>query len=134
MGDVIGNVKCNNPKLGLDYSSKIIKGARLLHPFTRFKKGTFSSVRTNEAICLIMVNILHFLDPDYVNPEVQKVLRENDVKYVVMDELRNTAGTEYKYEYDGNCLLGPNYKMKYRGRRLKAANGAYRHVVVYKKQ
>lgn len=134
LGDIIGNVKCNNPKLGLDYSARMVNGAKLLHPLTRFKKGSFSSVRTNETVCLIMVNILHFLDPEYVNPEVKKVLRENEIKYVIMDEVRNTAGTEYKYEYDGTCLLGSDYKMKYRGRRLKAANGAYRHVVVYEKQ
>ncbi len=132
LGDIIGRIK-ERKKMGFDISNRVVWGARLLHPFTSFRVGSFDSIRNKRINCLIIVNILHFLEPEYVDLHVSRVLTNNVVDYIIIDEVRNTIGTEYKYEYDGNCIFGEKYTMAYRSRRYMASNGAYRYIVAYKR-
>ncbi len=132
LGDIIGNINYDTRFLmGLDCSKRIIIAAKILHPCITFKIGSFSNVDNEREICLILVNFLHFMNPQYVRKAIKDVLKRNRVKYVVMDELRNTEDSEYKYEYDGKELLGDKYFVRYCSKRIKAAHDAYRHVYVY---
>lgn len=133
LGDIIGNVK-NKNKLGFDLDKRIVLGARILHPLTKFRVGSFSDVHELQPLCLIAVNILHFLNPDYVERVFGDVKSNNTLKYVVIDELHDTGGTVYKYEYSGLKLLGDDYRIKYRSRRIQASDGACRYVVVYERK
>lgn len=132
LGDVIGNIKYKN-KLGFDLDKRIVLGAKILHPLTKFSVGSFSDVHEMQPLCLIAVNILHFLDPDYVVRVFGDIKNNNMLKYVVIDELHDTCGTVYKYEYNGLRLLGDDYRIKYRSCRIQASDGACRYVVVYER-
>lgn len=135
LGDVIGNIKKQKGmvKIGFDKEMRVVRVAKILHPDMSFKKGSFADVRHKQIYCLIMINFLHFIDPDYAKREVKKVLNNNYVKYVVLDELRNTKKSSYQYECDGNDILGERYVPCCRSRRMNAAKGANRRVVVYKR-
>lgn len=135
LGDIIGYVKSKrNRKTGLDLEQKVVYAASILHPDTKFRKGSFANVRNQEIYCLLMVNLLHFIDPDYTKGEIKKILENNKVKYVVLDELRNTENTSYQYECHGDEILGGRYVPCYRSKRMNAAEGANRHIIIYKKE
>ncbi len=133
LGDIIGNIKHKN-KQGYDLDNKIVFGAKILHPCTKFNVGSFMDVQECQKLCLIAVNILHFLDPDYVERVICDIKNNNDLDYVVIDELHDTVGTVYKYEYNGLKLLGDDFRIKYRSRRIQASEGACRYVVVYERK
>ena len=103
LGDIIGYIKAGrNKKMGLDLEQKVVYAAGILHPDTQFRKGSFGNVRNQEVYCLIMINLLHFIDPDYTKREIKKILENNKVEYVVLDELRGTEKTSYRYECHGD--------------------------------
>ncbi len=133
LGDVIGNIKNQREikKIGFDKEIRVVYAARLLHPDMRFLKGSFENIKEKKVYCLIIVNLLHFIDPDYAKREIRKLLCNNYVKYVVIDEIRDTKNSSYKYECDGNDILGEQYIQCYKSRRMHAAGGANRHVVIY---
>ena len=134
LGDIIGHVKAKrNKKTGIDLEQKVVYAAGILHPDTQFRKGSFASVRNQKIYCLIMVNLLHFINPDYAKEEIRKILENNRVEYVVLDELRDTENTSYRYECHGDEILGKQYEPCYRSKRLNAAEGANRHIIIYKK-
>lgn len=130
LGDIVSNIRYKK-KIGFDVNKRIVIGAKILHPTVVFKTGSFETIKGKKIKCLIIVNILHFLEPEYVNKNIHELLEDNIVEYIIIDELRNTEGTEYKYEYDGSRLFGCKYRVAYRSRRLKASNGAHRNIVVY---
>lgn len=134
LGDIIGYIKARrHKKTGFDLEQKIVYAAGILHPDTQFRKGSFANVRNQEIYCLIMVNLLHFIDPNDTGAEIKKIIDNNKVKYVVLDELRNTENTSYRYECHGDEILGSQYTQCYRSKRLNAAGGAGRHIIIYKK-
>ena len=109
-------------------------GDSILHPDTKFRKGSFANIGNEEIYCLIMVNLLHFIDPDYTKGEIRKIIDNNKVEYIVLDELRNTENTSYQYECHGDEILGGQYVPCYRSKRMNAAEGANRHIIIYKKR
>ncbi|MCM1124307.1 MAG: hypothetical protein NC416_17135 [Eubacterium sp.] len=134
LGDIIGYIRAGrNKKTGLDLEQKVVYAASVLHPNTQFRKGSFAAVRNQEIYCLIMVNLLHFIDPDYTKNEIKKILENNKVEYVVIDELRGTENSSYRYECHGEEMLGGQYAPCYRSKRINAAEGANRHVIIYRK-
>lgn len=133
LGDIIGYIKAKrHKKTGLDLEQKVAYAAGILHPDTQFLKGSFANVRNQDIYCLIMVNLLHFIDPNYTGAEIKKIIDNNNVKYVVLDELRDTENTSYRYECHGDKILGNQYVQCYRSKRMNAAEGASRHVNIYK--
>lgn len=135
LGDVIGNIERQKEitKIGLDKEKKVVWAAKILHSDMLFLKGSFENVRRKKVYCLIMVNLLHFIDSDYSKREIRKILHNNYVKYVVLDELRDTENSSYRYECNGSNILGERYVQCYKSRRMCAAKGAKRYVVIYKR-
>ncbi|MCM1415707.1 MAG: hypothetical protein NC430_07255 [bacterium] len=134
LGDIIGYIKLGrNKKTGLDLEQKVVYTAGVLHPNTQFRKGSFADVRNQEIYCLIIINLLHFIEPEYAKAEIKKILESNKVEYVVIDELRDTENSSYRYECHGEEMLGGQYVPCYRSKRINAAEGANRHIIVYRK-
>ena len=131
-GDIIGNIHSKD-RCGIDINPRIVMGARIIHPSTHFMVGSFEGIKNKKVFCLIIVNILHFLEPEYVGRQIMGFLNDNNVEYVVMDELKNSPNSNYKYEYTGGRLL-KGYTLFFRSKRIIASNGASRHIMVYKKQ
>ena len=135
VGDVVGNLEglSKNERIGYDIQADRIWMARFLYPRCRFKKGGYQDICGNKISCLIIVNLLHFLEPSYVDEMLKTLVNTNQIQFIICDMIINSEYSSYKYEVDLKKYIGFSYEKIYRSRRLPAADGAGRYVDIYRK-
>ncbi len=134
-GDIIGNLEGlkRSERIGYDIQPKRVWLARLLYPQCKFMVGDYQKIHGQRIGCLIIVNLLHFLEPSYVDNMMKTLICSNDICFIVCDTIINSELSSYSYEVDLREYLGFFYERIYQSRRLHAANGAWRYVEIYRK-
>lgn len=134
LGDILANiikVKKEN-KLGYDIDTKVIKAARIVHPGIRFIVGEFApNIRDEKISIFITVNFLYSLDCGKVEREYRKLIENNDIKYIVTEEMHPSTNN-YPYSHNFNTILENKYKLV-RKRCFAANEHSRRHILYYKK-
>lgn len=128
LGEIIGAIDKRNEKYGYDISNSVLKVAKILQPKVEFKNGSFQNVEIGKIGCFIMVNFIHCINPKELKENINSILKENDVEMFVIDVIRNSTRSMYKYEHDGNYLFDKKYFLQKRSKGFQAAGGARRYI------
>ena len=108
LGDIISAVRWKD-KLGYDIDRKAVLAARLLHPGTSFRVGTFDVIKNRKIAVLIALNFLNR----------------------VVDEVQSPP---YQYTHDYTALFGKlGYTLKYRSRGYVANERTLRRILYFVK-
>lgn len=111
LGDIISSIRRHN-KIGYDIDKKAILAARILHPGTKFRVGSFDSLRDEKISVLIAVNFLHRITYEDCCRYFREMFSRNEVELVVVDEVQSPP---YQYAHDYEELFEKlGYALEYR--------------------
>lgn len=133
LGDILAKVNSGKKnKIGYDIDEKVISAARIAHPGIRFQVGEFApNIRGEYISVLITVNFLYSIDSEKVKKEFQKLVLNNDIKYIITETM-HPATPNYPYSHDMDKILGRKYTcIKKRG--FTAAEHSRRYILLYVK-
>jgi len=128
LGEIIGAIDIKNKKYGYDLSASVLKASQILHPNIKFTNGSFQDIEIGNIGCFIMVNFIHGIKPDDLKEQVDKLIIKNDIDMFVIDVIRNSTRSTYKYEHQGDYLFGEKYCLYKRSKGFQAAGGARRYI------
>lgn len=133
LGDILNKINTlKENKIGYDIDEKVIKGARIAHPGIRFQVGEFApDIRGEHISVLIAVNFLYSLEGKIVEKEFQKLVINNDIKYIITETMY-PATPNYPHSHDMDKILGENYTC-IRKRGFAAAENSRRFILLYAK-
>lgn len=134
LGDIIGRVKCNNQKVGYDISKEVISCGRYIHPFVKFRHGTFEDVSHKDIACLIMVNFIHSISEEKLKESVRQLVSNNSVELIIIDVLEKIENSQYAYSHSGESILGSEFVRIQRVGPFEAEGQAKRYIEIYKKR
>lgn len=132
LGDIIGNIDGINNKIGFDLSPDTIRCAKLLHPFTRFRVGSFEEVAVGDIEILILVGFMHGINPDDAKRKIGQLMTRNNVHIVCFDTYLH-ENDDYPHVQSGAYLFGNNYHLARRSRGYYAAGRNRRYIEFWKK-
>lgn len=128
LGDIISAVKWKD-KLGYDIDRKAILAARLLHPETRFRVGTFDAIRGRKIAILMALNFLHKVNYEDCYRYFRELICQNEVGAVVVDEVQSPP---YQYAHDYMTLFEKlGYTLKYRSKGYVANERTLRKILYF---
>lgn len=131
LGDILAkiNIKRAN-KTGYDIDGNVIRAAGVLYPGISFQKGGFApDIRGERISILITINFLYSLDYKTVKEQYEKLIDNNDIKYIVTETVHPVT-PNYPYSHDFDTILGSRYKC-IRKRSFPAAEQARRYILLY---
>lgn len=133
LGEIVSEIQVpNRNKIGFDISSKVIRGARVAHPFMRFKVGSFQQITKMNISFLICVDFMFELNYEELENNLYSVVKNNSVEYVVLDKV---SSPPYRYAHDYDTLMQKLGYYKIRtSKGYEAAWGSRRYIITYKKQ
>jgi len=108
LGETLSKVK-SKKKTGFDISTEVIKAANFLNYFnnTQFHVGSFESIQDMQIDYLIAVNFLHDFEPHQVKRWFEKLILNNRISHLVVDELTDK---NYFCLHDWEELLPSGFK------------------------
>lgn len=136
LGEIIGNISVRpKNKYGYDIDESTVAAARLANPGAIYRVGSFENIHGMNIEVLITVNFIHEIHPDVLRAYYGYLLKNNHIKYIVIDCV--DARGDYKYKHDGNYLFGLNngikaHLVKRFSERYPAASGSKRIIEVWR--
>ena len=132
IGDIIASISCSNRnKIGLDIDKKIIKAAKIIHPFVSFYIGSFNNICNQKIAILVAVNFLHVINDMEVLFCFKNLVRKNDIKYIIVDKVQKKA---YKFEHDYDAIMREcGYSLYKKSKRFCASQNSSRWILTYRK-
>lgn len=133
LGDILAKIDApKENKTGYDIDKKVIRAARIAHPGIRFSVGGFApNIRGKYISILICVNFLYSLDAENVRKEFQRLVLNNDIRYI-LTETMHPATPNYPYSHDMDEILGSDYT-RIKQRSFEAAERSRRYILLYVK-
>lgn len=130
LGDIISAIHWKN-KMGYDIDKKAILAARILHPQTLFRVGTFDEVRDKKIAVLIALNFLHSVNDEDCCRYFCQLFYRNEISLVVVDDV---SSPPYRYSHDYEKLFGQfGYVLEYKSRGYEASGHARRRILYFRK-
>ncbi len=130
LGDIISAIH-RRERMGYDIDKRAVRGARILHPLTRFRTGSFDAVRDKKIAVLIALNFLHRIDDKECSQYFRDLLCYNEVDRIVVDAVQSPP---YQYAHDYEKLLGDlGYTLEYKSRGYAAYRHSIRKILYFRK-
>lgn len=131
LGDILFKISTlKKNKMGYDIDEKVIRAAPIVHPGIRFQVGEFApNIRGEYISILITVNFLYSLDSEYVEKEFQKLVSNNNIKYIITETMY-LAMPNYPYSHDMDKFLGKKYTC-IRKKGFEANEHSRRYILLY---
>lgn len=127
LGDIISAIRWKD-KTGYDIDRKAILAARILHPRTPFRVGTFNVIRGRKVAVLMALNFLHRINDEECYRYFSELISHNEVDVVVVDEVQSPP---YQYAHDYERLFEDmGYILEYKSCGY-AAKGRSRRRILY---
>lgn len=131
LGDIISSIQWRD-RLGYDIDKKAILAAKILHPGTPFKVGSFHEIREKKISILIALNFMHQINEKDCCHYLEKLLYYNEVEHIVVDAVQSPP---YRYAHDWEALfekLG-GYEVAYKSRGYTAWERSRRKILYFAK-
>ena len=129
LGDILAGIHAADRE-GYDIDGKVIRAARMAHPFLKTYTGSFGDIRGRRISLLIAVNFLFTLDEHSFRKNFDRLLRNNEIDRIVVDEV---TCPPYQYGHDFvKYFKARGYKTEYRSRGF-AASGGRRRLLFFRK-
>ena len=136
LGDILQEVKWKD-KIGYDLDSKVIVAARIMHPFLRFRVGTFDSILNNKISVLIALNFLHSMDYKAARDRLLSLLDNNDIEMIIVDSIEvisSVSTSEYKYRHDYfEIFTNIGYKLEHMSKGYPSSGMTRRRILYFTK-
>ncbi len=103
LGDIISRVKTNKKYL-IDVNINLKDVINLLHKELIFVNGSFDAIAQikEESIdILVLVNWIHGIEKNIIISEIENILKDKKIKYIVLDEINTDiiGRDDYKYKH-----------------------------------
>ena len=132
LGDVIGNLVVRGEKYGFDITEENVRVAKLIHPKTKFYKGSFEDVAVGHIDMLILLNFMHGIKEEELKHEISILKQRNDVHTVCFDTFLRPSN-DYPNVHQGKSILGEEYSLVKRSRGFAAAGNNRRYIEFWRK-
>lgn len=130
LGDIISSIQWRD-KLGYDIDRKAIRAARILHPRTRFRVGTFDAIRGEKISVLLALNFLHRVNDEDCFRYFSELISHNRVETIVIDAVQSPP---YQYAHDYEKLFEKlGYTLEYKSRRYEAQGRSQRRILYFRR-
>ncbi|MCM1222953.1 MAG: hypothetical protein NC548_51730 [Lachnospiraceae bacterium] len=130
LGDIISAIRWKN-RAGYDIDRKAILAARLLHPETLFRVGTFDEIRGRKIAVLIALNFLHRVDDSECDRYFNELILHNEVDIILVDKVQSPP---YQYVHDYTKLFERlGYTLKYCSKGYLANERTTRKILYFVK-
>lgn len=131
LGDIISSVQWKD-KLGYDIDRKAIRAARILHPLTRFRVGTFDAIRDEKISVLMALNFLHRVNDEDCFRYFSELISFNKVEVIVVDAVQSPP---YQYVHDYERLFGGlGYVLEHKSRGYATWGRSLRKILYFRKE
>lgn len=130
LGDIISLIRWKN-RIGYDIDKRTIIAARILHPLTAFRVGTFDELRDKKISILMALNFLHRITDEDCCRYFYQLFHKNEVELVIVDEVQSPP---YQYAHDYVKLFGKlGYVLEYKSRGYPASGRSRRRILYFRK-
>lgn len=126
LGEILNNIKAKKLK-GYDIEKEVLRAARILNRKVNYSRGSFNKIRNEIITYLITVNFIHLLSPEQLKRYYEKIIQQNQVKYIVADEVNSP---EYKYNHKMDKILPKNFQCIKKIGPFEAFRGI-RYIVIF---
>lgn len=137
LGDILCEIKWKN-RIGYDLDSKAIIAAKILHPFMRFEVGSFSDIKGERISVIMALNFLHTLDDCSLDSNMKKLLINNEVDRVIVDQIEKAEDLsleEYAYIHNYQEYFDHlEYELEYESKSYPASGMARRRILYFRKR
>lgn len=130
LGDIISAIRWRD-KMGYDIDKRAIWAARILHPLTPFRAGTFDAVRGKKVAVLIALNFLHRINDEDCRRYFRELVHDNQVERIIVDAVQNPP---YQYAHNYEKFFGKlGYTLEYRSRGYIAYKRSIRRILYFRR-
>lgn len=130
LGDIISSIQWHD-RLGYDIDKKAIMAARILHPGTAFRIGSFDAVRDKKISVLIALNFMHRINDTDCHRYFSKLLKRNEVDLIIVDAVQSPP---YEYAHDWEKLFGGvGFCLEYKSRGYVARRYSRRRILYFRR-
>lgn len=131
LGDIISAVRWRY-KMGYDIDKRAIWAARMLHPLTPFRAGTFDALRNKKIAVLIALNFLHRVSAEDCRRYFGDLFHHNQIEIIVVDVVQSPP---YQYKHDYEKLFGEfGYTLEYQSRGYIAYKRSIRKILYFRRR
>lgn len=130
LGDIISSIQWHD-RMGYDIDKKAIIAARILHPRTPFRVGSFDTISKKKISVLLALNFLHRIDDENCYQYFSQLFNQNEVDFVVVDAVQSPP---YQYVHDYENLLGKlGYVLEHKSRGYAAWGRSIRKILYFRR-
>ncbi len=129
LGDIISAIQWKE-RIGYDIDKKAIITARILHPCTSFRVGTFDDIRGKKISVMIALNFMHRIKYEECYKYFRNLLNCNEIDYVIVDAVQSPP---YQYAHDYKVMFAKlGYVLEYKSRGYVASGRSNRKILYFR--
>lgn len=128
LGDIISSIQWSD-KMGFDIDRRAILAARILHPRTAFRVGTFDEIRNKKISALIALNFMHQINGETCCQYFGQLLQHNKVERIVIDSVQSPP---YRYAHDYEAFFRKwGFALEYKSKGYVARKYTRRKILFF---
>lgn len=131
LGDIVSSIQWRDRR-GYDIDRRAILAAKILHPGTVFKAGSFHEIRGQRISVLIALNFLHQMNEEDCFQYFEELFHCNEVGLIVVDSVQSPP---YRYAHNWEEFFGRlgGYELEYKSRGYTAWKNSRRKILYFAK-